>query len=91
MNFVLSHNALNVLELVTKQLRLAIVHQVVPQPATDRHRLDGSSRFQGDPVGVSSCFTRFQPGIGGRRGLQVAPVFTIAHVTPQRLNDRPRG
>ena len=91
MHFALSHHALHVFERMAKQFGLAVVHQVVPQPAAYRQRFGTGPGFEADPVGVSSGFTWPEPGIGSGRSLRIAAVLAVTHVTPQRFDDRPLG
>ena len=89
MHFALADHALHVFKRMTEQLGLAVVHQVIPQPAADRQRFAAGSWFEADPVGVPSNFTWPEPCGWGGRSLQVAAVLAVPHVTPQRLDDRP--
>jgi len=89
MYFALSYHALHVFETMTKQLGLSIMHQVIPQPAANGQYPGDRARFEGDPVGVASSFTWPEPGVGSRSGLRVAAVLAVAHVSPQRLDNRP--
>ena len=91
MHFALSYHALHVFERMTNQLGLSVVHQVVPQPAANGQRFGGGPGFEADPVRVSSSFPWPEPGIASGRGLRVAAVLAVSHVSPQRLDDRPFG
>ena len=91
MHLLLSNHALHVIKWMAEQLGLSVVHQVIPEPGTDRQRFDPGIGFELDPIGVTTGFPRSESGVGCGRSLGIAAVLAVAHVPPQRLDHRPLG
>lgn len=91
MHLLLSHHPLHVIKWMAEQLGLSVVHQVVPEPGTNRQWFGRGTGFEMDPIRVPTGFPRTKPGVGCGRSLGIAAMLAIAHVSPQRLDDRPAG
>ena len=91
MHLLLSDHPLHVIKWMAEQLGLSVVHQVVPEPGTNRQWFGRVTGFEMDPIRVPTGFSRAKPGVRCGRSLGIAAVLTIPHVPPQCLDDRPTG